>query len=147
MAEQENDFLDRLRLHVNYWLENKGAKNEFAKHLKWIPDVFELMCNLSLEQDVAINDKANLAVAISYFITPFDFFPEALAGVIGYSGDLVLSAMVINDALDHVDESVIKKHWDREEDIRSVVSSILEDSEKMIGKKITSKLTDLVKLG
>lgn len=145
MADQENDFLERLRIRINYWLENKGAESEFAKHLKWTPEIFELMCKLSLEKEVQIQDKANLAVAISYFLSPFDLFPEALVGTMGYSDDIVLAAIVLNYAFTNLDENILQKHWTKVEDIRLITKAIVADAKKMVGKEMWGKLLDLVK--
>jgi uncharacterized membrane protein YkvA (DUF1232 family) len=145
MAEQENEFLERLRIRINYWLENKGADNEFAKYLKWTPELFEFMCKLSLEKEVHIQDKANLAVAISYFLSPFDLFPEALAGTMGYVDDVVLAAIVLNYAFTNLDQSIIDKHWPIEEDVKLLSKSIVDDGHKMVGKELMEKLLDLVK--
>ncbi|MBC8343365.1 MAG: DUF1232 domain-containing protein [Bacteroidetes bacterium] len=144
MSDRENDFLDRLRIRINYWLENKGADSEFAKHLKWIPDIFEFMCKLSLDREVKIEDKANLAVSISYFLSPFDLFPEALAGTIGYSDDLVLAAITLNYAFTDLDENIVTKHWKQEEDVHKIIAAVLADAEKMVGKEMWGNLLDLI---
>ncbi|MBT3422108.1 MAG: DUF1232 domain-containing protein [Bacteroidetes bacterium] len=145
MAEQENDFVDRLQIRINYWLENKGHESEFARHLKWTPQLFEFMCKLSLEKEVQIADKANLAVAISYFLSPFDLFPEALAGTMGYADDIVLAAVVLNYAFTNLDDSIVQKHWQHTDDIKAITNAIVEDGSKMVGKEMHAKLIDLVR--
>lgn len=144
MATEHNDFYQHLKISINYWLEQKGVNNEFAKHIKLAPELFKLTCQLSLEKSVSLEDKAKFAVAIAYFISPYDMYPEAFAGVIGYSDDIILIAFVLNSVLENISEKLINKLWKYESDLKQVVNEILLDAEEMVGAKLFLKLKALV---
>lgn len=144
MAAEHRDFYEHLNISINYWLEQKGVDHPFAKHIKWAPELFKLACSLSLERSVILEDKGKLAVAVAYFISPFDLFPEALTGVIGYADDLVLLALVLKDTVNHTDSTLLSKYWKNDTDIKAIIDEILLDAEEMIGAYMFQKLRDLI---
>jgi len=144
MAAQNKDFYDHMVVSIKYWLDNKGKKNKFSQHIKWAPEMFKLACQLSLEKAVILEDKAKFAVTVSYFISPFDMFPEALAGVIGYADDLVLLAYVLKLTLPNIDKELLERYWKHDEKLTDIVNNILNDADEMIGKMLFEKLKSLV---
>ncbi len=49
------------------------------------PDLLHLLCKLTIDEDVPVKERAKLAAAIAYFISPIDLVPEAIVGIIGYT--------------------------------------------------------------
>jgi uncharacterized membrane protein YkvA (DUF1232 family) len=75
------------------------------------PDFFYLLAKLIADPRVPLAQRARLGMAIAYFISPFDFIPEAILGPAGLMDDLALASLVLNNLFGHVDEGVIQEHW------------------------------------
>jgi uncharacterized membrane protein YkvA (DUF1232 family) len=145
LSERNEDFYQRLRDQIRSWLQsNEGKNNQWAEYLLFAPDLFHLLWKLSLDPDVAAGDKAKLAGAIAYFISPIDLIPEAVVGPIGYLDDIALAAYVLHGMLDHTDPEVLRRHWAGEADVLDVIKRILAAADKMISSGVLRKLKRIV---
>lgn len=139
--ESETDFYKKLRIKITNWLESdKGSNYKWANYLILAPDLFHLLCKLSTDKEVPAEEKAKLVLVIVYFISPIDLIPEAIFGPIGYAGDIVLSAYVLNSMLNNIDPCVIRRHWAGDDDILIVLQKILGAANEMVGGKIWGKI-------
>lgn len=97
MDNQDVDFYQNFRNRMKDWLKTKeGSSYKWADYLMVAPDLLHLLCKLSFDKDVPVKERAKLATALAYFISPIDLVPEVLIGVIGYTDDIVLAAYVLN---------------------------------------------------
>jgi uncharacterized membrane protein YkvA (DUF1232 family) len=108
-------------------------------------DLLHLMCKLSIDPDVSVKDKAKLAGAIAYFISPLDLVPEALVGPIGYVDDIAIAAYVLNGIVNNTDPEVVKKHWAGEGDVLENIKNILKVADDMVGSGLWEKLKGMFK--
>lgn len=139
--EQEMDFYQKLRVKLKEWLTSEeGKTSKWAEYLMFAPDLFHLLCKLAIDTDVSVADKAKLAGAIVYFISPLDLVPEALMGSVGYADDIVVAAWVLNDMVNRVDQDIIRKHWAGEEDVLKVIQQIIGVADQMIGSGLWGKI-------
>ena len=146
MAVQNPDFYHELRAKFKNWLDSEEGKNhKWAEYLLAAPDLFHLLCKLSIDKDVPISEKAKLAGAIAYFVSPIDLLPEALIGPLGYADDVSLAAYVLNQIVNKTDPEVIQRHWAGEGDVLELIQRILERADEMVGSGLWRKLKDLVK--
>ena len=126
---------------MKVWLESKEGKNHrWAEYLMFAPDLFHLLYKLSLEKDVPVKEKAKLAAAIAYFLSPVDLIPEAVSGPVGYLDDIAIASYVINSVITNSDADVVKRHWAGEKDVLEVIQAILNAADKMVGNKLWRKL-------
>lgn len=140
-ASQEADFYRRLRAKMKAWLESKeGSSHKWVEYLMWAPDLFHLLCKLSIDEEVPAKEKAKLVGAIAYFVSPIDLIPEALFGPAGYVDDIALAAYVLNAMVNNTGPEVLKKHWAGDTDILVVIQAILKVSDKMVGSGLWKKL-------
>jgi len=141
MNENEKDFYQKLRTDIRNWLDkNAGTSGKAADMLLLAPDIFHLLVKLSLDPEVPASKKLKLAGAITYFISPVDLLPEIFMGPLGYLDDIALAAYVMNDIINNVDPSLVKKHWSGERDILDLVKTILINADNMLGKGILQKI-------
>lgn len=127
------------------WLAtSEGAHHKWADYLMLAPDLFHLLCKLSIEKEVPPKEKAKLAAAIAYFILPFDLMPEALTGPIGYLDDVALAAYVLNSVINKTDPEVVTRHWAGEADVLNVVQEILIVADDMVGGGLWKKIKGMV---
>jgi len=145
MVNQDVDFYQNLRNKFTEWAKSDDGKtNEWAEYLMFAPDLFHLMCKLSIDPDVPVASKAKLAGAIAYFVAPIDLVPEALLGPIGYVDDIALAAYVINNLVNNTDQEIVKKHWAGTGDVLKVIEEILKVADEMVGSGLWKKLKALV---
>ncbi len=141
MANQDGDFYQNLRNKFRDWLQSDaGKKHKYAEYLMFAPDLFHLMCKLSIDPDVPVKHKAKLAGAIAYFVSPIDLVPEGLVGPIGYVDDLAIAAYVLNGIVNNTDPEVMKKHWAGEGDVLENIKNILKVADDMVGSGLWAKL-------
>ncbi|MCK4715200.1 MAG: hypothetical protein KAT54_00180, partial [Candidatus Marinimicrobia bacterium] len=67
MSEQYNEYIDGLRSKIQNWLKTTvGKTSKWGKYIQYTPDLFQLLIKLSGENDITLQSKAKLAVAIAY---------------------------------------------------------------------------------
>jgi len=141
MANQQKDFYQDLRKRMHEWLgSEEGKSNKWAEYLMFAPDLFHLLCKLSIDKDVPVKEKAKLAGAIAYFISPLDLIPEAITGPVGYIDDIALAAYVLNSIVNKTNPDVLRRHWAGDEDVLVAIQHILQVAENMVGKGLWNKL-------
>ena len=136
-----DDFYKRLRHSIVEWVKtDDGRKNKWAEVLLLAPDLFHLLCKLSFDPDLPVKEKAKLAVAIAYFVSPIDLIPEIITGPIGYVDDIALAAWVLNSIINNTNPELIRKHWAGEGDILKVVQRIIGLADRLLGSGLWKRL-------
>ena len=145
MSEQQNrDFYQQLRCRIKEWEIKEGANHTWAEYILLAPDLFHLLCKLALDRDVPSMDKAKLAAAIVYFVSPIDIIPEALVGPVGYADDIALAAYVLNGIITGTNEEIVLRHWAGEQDLLTVLRDILKVADDMVGSGLWRKLKKFI---
>jgi len=145
MAAQDGDYYQQLRAKFKAWIQtDEGKENRWAAYLLATPDLFHLLCKLSIDKDVPIKEKAKLAGAIAYFVSPIDLVPEALVGPIGYVDDISLAAFVLNQVVNNTDPEVVRNHWAGEGDVLELIKRILSKADEMVGSGLWTKLKNMI---
>ena len=136
------DYYEQLCKEFDSWAQCKeGLEHVNRKFLVQTPRFFILLCNLAHCDGLSENSKAKIAVAISYFMLPFDLIPEALIGPTGYIDDLVLSALVLKYIKDKGEELFIDKYWEYSDvDLYGIIDEIILKAEDLVGNDIYQKL-------
>ena len=141
MDKKQVDFYQKLRKDIKQWVnKNLDKDNKWSDYILLAPDIFHLLCKLSIDKDVPAGKKVKLVLAIAYFISPIDLIPEGIVGPIGYLDDIAVSAYILNDLVNEVDPQIIRKHWAGEKDILDLVKTILVNVDKMIGGRLWQKI-------
>tara|TARA_B100002003_G_scaffold195566_1_gene185472 strand:+ start:91 stop:534 length:444 start_codon:yes stop_codon:yes gene_type:complete len=136
------DFHDMLSAQISEWVNsNDGKRNKWTKYLRYTPEILTLLCSLSIDKKVPVDERAKLAGALAYFIAPIDLIPEGLIGPSGYTDDITVAALVLNSIITKTGENLVKTHWTNNEiDIVYLIDGILTDAEKMVGEIIYTQL-------
>ena len=141
MNPKQQDFYKKLRNDVKTLLDkNLDKGNRWADYVLAAPDLFHLLCKLSVDREVPPKKKIKLIAGIAYFISPIDLLPEAFLGPIGYLDDIAVAAYIVNDLVNDVDPQIVRKHWAGEQDILDLIKTILANADKMIGGKLWEKI-------
>jgi len=141
MEDQSGDFYQTLRKRISDWLEREGGTHKWAEYILLAPDLFHLLCKLTLDPEVPVKEKAKLAATIAYFVSPLDLLPEVIMGPVGYVDDVALSAYVLNSLLNTTDAKVVKKHWAGDRDVLEVIQQVLKVADDMVGSGVWRRLT------
>ena len=151
MDRHHCDFYHKLRAGVRAWSNNNnGLSGKWSEYILFAPDLFHLLCKLSIDREVPAKIKLKLAGAIAYFASPFDLMPEALMGFIGFADDIALAAYVLNSTLNTCSPDIVKRHWAGDQDILKLIQGIMKwmDSKGRSGilaKGVWTKLKKMFK--
>ena len=138
--DHQLDFYQQMRDSIRIWLKGKGVNYQFADFLLAAPDLFHLLCKLVIDKEVPVNEKAKLATAIVYFISPVDLIPEALTGPLGYIDDVAIAAFVLNRLVNKTNPEIVRRHWAGDKDILDLIQQILEVADEMVGTGLWAKI-------
>lgn len=89
------------------------------------PHLVKLVWRLARDERVPPRSKAMLFVLGGYLVSPVDLIPDFLPGV-GQLDDLLVAAFVLDHMLNRVDASIVKEHWDGDDDVLQIVREILD---------------------
>ncbi len=138
--DHQLDFYQQMRDSIRIWLKGKGVNYGFAEYLLAAPDLFHLLCKLAVDKEVPVSEKAKLAGAIVYFISPVDLLPEALTGPLGYIDDVAVAALVLNSFINKTNPEIVRRHWAGDKDILDLIQQILQVADEMVGRGLWSKI-------
>jgi uncharacterized membrane protein YkvA (DUF1232 family) len=141
---EHDDFYQTLRRRVAAWLEKHGKGFRHAQILLVAPDLFHLLCKLIMDKRVPGAQKARLAAAVVYFVSPLDFMPEGLLGPVGYLDDVAVAAYVISGLLNAGHGALAKEHWAGEGDLLSVIQQVLTVADDAIGAGLWRKIRGML---
>lgn len=143
MDEQKQaTFYIKLRKKVQEYID-EHPNSKYINYLVAAPDLFHLLCKLLSDSRVPVRNKAMIAGAILYFISPIDIICDLLIPGLGFTDDVTLAVMVIKSLLDSVDEEVIMEHWAGDGDVIELLRKILSMADSILGKKVFSKVKNL----
>jgi uncharacterized membrane protein YkvA (DUF1232 family) len=142
MAEEStpSDVYQAMRGRIRAWLERKGSAYKYADVLLVGPDLLHLLSKLAIDGRVPLAEKAKIAAAIAYFVSPFDLLPEALTGPAGYIDDIALAAYVLKSFLSTEHGNIAKEHWAGDQDLLAVVTRVLEVADAALGSGLWARL-------
>jgi len=140
MDTSNDDFYKELRRDIRAWLADKGSAFKYADILLLAPDLFHLLVRLELDPRIPVPQKAELAAAIVYFISPIDLLPEAILGPAGYLDDVALAAWVFNRLINAGHGEIAREHWAGHGDVFEAIQYILAQAEHMIGTGLWNRL-------
>lgn len=137
MDKTQSDFYQKLRQKVRGCISSEDSKkNKYVEYILAAPDIFHLLCKLTLDLQVPIKQKAKLAGAIAYFISPLDLMPEAIIGPLGYIDDLALAAYVLDGIINEVNPDIVKRHWAGNDDILELIQHLIKLGNEVVGTGI-----------
>lgn len=135
------DLYKTMRTRLKKWAQSKeGKKNQWVEYLMCAPDLLHLLCKLALERDVPAVEKAKLAGAIAYFISPVDLLSEAVVGPVGYLDDVALAAYVLRRIVNKTSADVVQRHWAGDGDVLDLIQQILDVADEMLGAGLWAKV-------
>jgi len=139
-SEYQLDFYQQMRDNIRGWIKGKGVNYQFADYLLAAPDLFHLLCKLAIDKEVPVSEKAKLAAAIAYFVSPVDLIPEAITGPVGYIDDVATAAFILDRLINKTSPEIVQRHWAGDKDILDLIQQILQVGEEMVGSGLWAKI-------
>jgi uncharacterized membrane protein YkvA (DUF1232 family) len=138
--EAHEDMYRRLRRRVHDWAAGKdGSRHAYVDFVLVAPDILHLLYRLMLDPGVRGSDKAKIAGAFMYFVTPVDLLAEAFFGPIGFLDDVALAAVVLSQII-HVNREAVERNWAGNQNVIALIEKILVSAEAMLGARLWTKL-------
>lgn len=125
--------------------EKSELKGRMRSFLMFLPNMVMLLGRLMKDARVPLAEKALLAAAIVYVISPLDLIPDFFP-FIGQVDDLYVVALVLLRLVNRTDESIVRQHWTGGGDIVALADSIANIAPKFLPKRIARVLTSRVEL-
>ena len=145
------DFYQNLRIRIREWSKSRNKSNgKWSEFLLFAPDLFHLLCKLSIDTEVPAKTKLKLTGAIAYFVSPFDLMPEVLMGAIGFADDIALAAYVLNSLVNGCRPDILKRNWAGDQDILDLIKRIMKWGDSMgrsgmLGKNVSKKVKKMIR--
>lgn len=141
----KNDFYQKMRKEIRSWLQSKAGEGyKWSEYLLLAPDLFHLLAKLAIAKELPAKEKAKVAAALGYFVSPIDFVPEAMFGPVGYLDDVAIAAYAINAIAKNGYEDLIQEQWAGEVDVLEKVRQVVDLGADMLGNKLWDKLKKIV---
>jgi uncharacterized membrane protein YkvA (DUF1232 family) len=121
---------------------NQGLLNEM---IMLIPNFLKMLYRSMGDKRVSKKEKALLGLVIAYVLNPFDFLPD-LVPFLGQADDLFLLALVLNNLLSSVDQTILEEHWPGRGRILAFTKKTLGAAVGLIPGGTVSKLRRLSRL-
>jgi uncharacterized membrane protein YkvA (DUF1232 family) len=143
MNGKHEDFYRSLRGHVTSWLAQRPSFRH-AELLLVAPDLFHLLCRLALDSRVPSSEKAKLAAAIAYFVSPLDVIPELVLGPLGILDDVAVAAFALNSVINAGQGEIARELWAGDGDVLALIQRITGAADEMLGAGVWKKLRSIL---
>lgn len=115
--------------------ELNNFEGNFDRYILYIPEFFKLLCNLTEEDEITLDDKRLINSALAYFVIPNDVIPEDIYGPAGYLDDVYVCAFVLTRLKEKYGIKLLEKHWEGEETFKKVLNVSFKKSQKELKDK------------
>jgi uncharacterized membrane protein YkvA (DUF1232 family) len=144
MEEKHYDFYRGFRARIDTWLAKQGDGFRHAELLLIAPDLFHLLCRLAFDKRVPATEKAKLAAAIAYFVSPLDVIPELMLGPLGFLDDIAVAAFALNSVINSGQGDIAKELWAGDGDVLALIQRIVAGTDEMLGRGVWKRLRSLI---
>lgn len=143
MDVSRSDFYQSLRLRIRAWLEKQGEGVRHARLLLVAPDFFHLLCRLSLDKRIQSSEKAKLAAAIAYFVSPIDILPDIFLGPFAFLDDVAVAAFALNSVINAGQGEIAKELWAGDGDVLELIQQVVSTGDQLLGEGAWKRLRSL----
>lgn len=143
MDDIRSDFYQSLRSRIRTWLEKQGEGVRHARLLLVAPDFFHLLCRLALDKRIHASEKAKLAAAIAYFVSPIDIVPEVFLGPFAFLDDVAVAAFALNSVINAGQGEIAKELWAGDGDVLALIQQVVSTGDELLGEGVWRRLRSL----
>jgi uncharacterized membrane protein YkvA (DUF1232 family) len=106
---------------------------------KGLPAFLRLLVRLARDPRVAAADKAVMAAAVAYTLTPIDLIPDFIP-VLGQLDDLFFLALAIDRLITNAGPELVRAHWDGSEEALILLCGSLDDLSERLPEPVRRRL-------
>ncbi len=125
--------------------KRREARSILKDALMLIPNFLKLLVRLFKDPRVPTTEKALVAGAIVYVISPIDVIPD-LIPFIGQVDDVYLVSLTVLRLLSRSGDDVLREHWKGAGDLASVVDKIVRAARYVLPKRVQEILLGRVEV-
>jgi len=125
--------------------EHREARGILKDALMLVPNFLKLLVRLFKDPRVPTAEKALVAGAIVYVISPIDLLPD-LIPFIGQVDDIYLVSLTLLRLLSRSGDDVLREHWKGAGDLASVVDKIVRAARYVLPKRVQEILLGRVEV-
>lgn len=126
-------------------MTSKDMKRRMKDMLLFVPNMVRLCGSLMLDGRVPKTEKALVAAAIVYAVSPLDFIPD-LIPFVGQMDDAYLIVLTLLRLLNHTDASVVQSHWRGGGNIVELAQSLASLAPRFLPQRAVNVLSAKVEL-
>ena len=140
-----DDYMQILKNTIDeFAASDEGKEYKWLTQLQFAPDMLQTLCRLSVVKAVKKKDKARIAGAVSYFVSPIDLIPESIHGARGYADDVAIAAYVLSLVCEHSGEQTVNAYWENETPLPEAISLVLGAAPIMLAPEQWDDLKALI---
>lgn len=138
----ETGIYPKLRAKVMRQLDRLPAlEHPWADVLMAGPDLIYLLSKLVTDKRVPLKQKAKLAAALGYFLSPIEILPEIILGPIGLIDDIAFAAFALHSVINEIDPQIVRDHWMGKEEALDVIQRVLNRVTSALGSGVWGKVS------
>ncbi|MBA2427383.1 MAG: DUF1232 domain-containing protein [Actinobacteria bacterium] len=108
-----------------------NAQTDLKEYAYLLPRLAKLVLNLLRDPRVPARSKATLVLAGAYIASPLDLVPDFIPGF-GKADDIILAAFALDQIVNRIPDSIVREHWDGEDDVLDIVRQVLDLSSGLV---------------
>lgn len=113
----------------------RRARSAVKLLLRQLPSLLRLLYRLLRDPRVGTLDKALVALAAAYLLSPIDLVPDFIAGL-GLADDLFLMGLALNHLLASAGPDLLLEHWDGDPRALAVLVEGVEDIGSVLPRRV-----------
>ena len=94
-----------------------------------------LLYRLVRDPRVPRRSKAVFLFVAGYLVSPVNLIPNFIP-VVGELEDAILAAVALDAILNHVDDHVVREHWDGDDDVIDLIQEIITIGSSFLPSKV-----------
>ena len=126
-------------------LRSPKTKQRMKELLLFLPNMVRLLGRLMMDKRVPKTEKALVAGAIVYVISPIDLIPDFIP-FIGQVDDAYLVALTLLRLINRTDEAIVREHWRGAGDIVKIANAMYEVASRILPKRVRAVLSSRVEM-
>lgn len=124
-------------------METSKTKKRMKNLLMFVPNMVRLCGSLLKDRRVPLTEKALVAGAIVYAVSPLDFLPDVVP-FLGQVDDAYLISLSLLRLINYTDENVVREHWRGSGDIVQLAQAIAGLAPRLLPQRVSRVLSEQV---
>lgn len=117
-----------------------NEKRRMKELLMFVPNLLGLCGRLMTDRRVPLAEKAFVAAAIVYAVSPLDLIPD-LFPFVGQIDDAYLIGLTLLRLVNYTDATVVREHWHGGGDVVRLAGAVAKLAPRLLPQRVSRILT------